>query len=85
MEMFTHWEFWLFTLNLIILAFNYFSHQKIVYNDLKHLSEDVKQIQNKQEEQTQKINHVDNEIAYLKGIKEKEDRILKVLEKSLNK
>jgi hypothetical protein len=69
--------------NIIILAFNWFSHQKIVYNDLKHLALDTKDIKTKQEEHSNKIGHIEAEVAYIKGIKQSEDKVIKLLEEHL--
>lgn len=85
MDFLTDWKFWLFVINILILAFNFFSHQKIVYNDLKHLSKDVKEIKGKQDEHSEKINHIETEIAYIKGIKTSEDKVIKLLENTLKK
>lgn len=65
------WQFWLQILSLvgtsILMAFNWFSHNKIVGNDLHHLSADVKAIANEQEKQGGKIAKVAEDVAYLKG------------------
>lgn len=83
MEWFGDWKFWLFAINILILAFNWFSHQKIVYNDLKHLSQDTKEIKTKQDANSKEIGEIKTEVAYIKGIKENEDKVIKLLENSL--
>lgn len=54
---------------LIILvgAFNWFSHHKIVYNDLHHLSADVKKLVEKQEVISEKVVILATDLAYVKG------------------
>lgn len=54
---------------LIILvgAFNWFSHHKIVYNDLHHLSTDVKELVSRQEGISTKVNSLAEDLAYVKG------------------
>ncbi len=85
MEMFTDWKLWIFLTQILTLAFGFFSHQKIVYNDLKHLAQDTKDIKKKQEEQSKKITHIETEVAYIKGMKENEDRVIKLLENTCKK
>jgi hypothetical protein len=54
---------------LIILvgAFNWFSHHKIVYNDLYHLSIDVKQLVERQEVISAKVGSLSEDLAFVKG------------------
>ena len=54
---------------LIILvgAFNWFSHHKIVYNDLHHLSIDVKKLVERQEVISEKVVSLATDLAYVKG------------------
>lgn len=54
---------------LIILvgAFNWFSHHKIVYNDLHHLSTDVKQLVERQEVISKSVVDLSVDLAYVKG------------------
>jgi len=40
---------------IIVGAFNWFSHNKIVYNDLKHLTDDVKTVISRQEGISEKV------------------------------
>ena len=56
-------------LALIILvgAFNWFSHNKIVYNDLKHLTDDVKALLSRQEVISEKVVSLATDLAYVKG------------------
>lgn len=71
MEFWKSWQFWLQILSLLgtglLMAFNWFSHNKIVGNDLHHLSADVKQISNTQIEQGKKIGKLAEDVSYLKG------------------
>lgn len=90
MEIFSDWKFWSFViacLNFLGIIFvfvaNRLAFSKIMHNDLKHLAQDTKEIKTKQEEHTQKINHIDTEVAYLKGIRENEDKVIKLLETTL--
>jgi len=59
------------TINLLLIvivgAFNWFSHNKIVYNDLKHLNEDVKTIISRQEGITEKVTILATDLSFLKG------------------
>lgn len=52
---------------LIVGAFNWFSHNKIVYNDLKHLNDDVKTLISRQEGISEKVNILSVDLAYVKG------------------
>jgi hypothetical protein len=58
-------------LNLILIiivgGFNFFSHNKIVYNDLKHLNDDVKTLIARQEGISEKVNVLSIDLAYVKG------------------
>lgn len=85
MEFYMDWKFWIFGIQILTLGFGFFSHQKIVYNDLKHLAQDTNEIKNKQEEQSKKITHIETEVAYIKGMKENEDRVIKLLENTCKK
>lgn len=59
----------LINLFLVILvgAFNWFSHNKIVYNDLHHLSADVKKLVDNQEVISKSITDLSVDLAYVKG------------------
>jgi len=52
---------------VIVGAFNWFSHNKIVYNDLHHLSADVKKLVEKQEVISEKVVILATDLAYVKG------------------
>jgi len=52
---------------LIVGAFNFFSHHKIVYNDLHHLSADVKKLVERQEVISEKVGSLEIDLAYVKG------------------
>jgi len=71
MDFLKSFQFWFGAINLIgtglLFAFNYFSHQKIVGNDLHHLSADVKEISNLQKEQGTKLGKLAEDVSYLKG------------------
>ena len=58
-------------LNLLLIvivgAFNWFSHNKIVYNDLKHLTDDVKTVISRQEGISEKVASLSIDLAYVKG------------------
>jgi len=58
-------------LNLLLIvivgAFNWFSHNKIVYNDLKHLTDDVKTVISRQEGISEKVTSLSIDLAYVKG------------------
>lgn len=58
-------------INLIIIilvgAFNWFSHNKIVYNDLKHLSIDLKEIKDEQVCMKKQFITLSEDVSYLKG------------------
>ena len=67
MQFLNDWKFWLFTINILILIFNWFSHQKIVGNDLKHLAEDVKEVKTEQTCIKIKMIELGEQVGYLKG------------------
>jgi hypothetical protein len=58
-------------LNLLLIvivgAFNWFSHNKIVYNDLKHLTDDVKTVISRQESISEKVILLATDLSFLKG------------------
>lgn len=52
---------------VIIGGYSWFSHNKIVGNDLHHLSQDVKQIAESQIGMATKVGKLAEDVAYLKG------------------
>jgi hypothetical protein len=52
---------------IIVGCFNWFSHNKIVGNDLHHLNADVKTIIEKQEVISEKVVSLATDLAYVKG------------------
>jgi len=52
---------------VIVGCFNWFSHNKIVGNDLHHLNADVKTIIEKQEVISEKVVLLATDLAYVKG------------------
>lgn len=52
---------------VIVGAFNWFSHNKIVYNDLHHLSADVKKLVDRQEGINKSVIDLAVDLAYVKG------------------
>jgi len=52
---------------IIVGAFNWFSHNKIVGNDLKHISESIKTIVSKQEVISKTVTDLSVDLAYVKG------------------
>lgn len=89
MNWFNDPQFWLGAVNLLGLAligiFNWLSHQKIVGNDLHHLSADVASIAKKQDKQDEILIEMGKDLSYIKGKEENNDKIIKILEKSLQK
>lgn len=74
MNIFTDWKFWLFILavinsliSILVFFFNKWSHEKIVGNDLKHLTADVSEIKAEQKCMKDKLIHVSEDVAKLKG------------------
>lgn len=51
----------------LIGGYSWFSHNKIVGNDLHHLSADVKSIKDCQEKMSTKVITLAEDVAYLKG------------------
>lgn len=74
-----------FLVTVGLLIYNFLCHQKLTGNDLKHLATDVKKISDNQDKQDAKIDEMGKDIAYIKGKEENNDKIIKVLEKSLEK
>lgn len=62
------WKLWLFVVTLGGILINWLANQKLMNNHLKHLSIDLKDIKIKQEEQGNKIAHIETEVAYIKGM-----------------
>jgi hypothetical protein len=52
---------------IIVGAFNWFSHNKIVYNDLYHLSTDVKKLVERQEVISEKVGILSSDLSFIKG------------------
>ena len=72
---------------IIVGAFNWFSHNKIVYNDLHHLSIDVKKLVDRQEVISEKVANLATDLAYVKGNCElhSSKKIFRKSKKNLNK
>jgi hypothetical protein len=56
-----------FLLLIIVGCFNWFSHNKIVGNDLHHLNADVKTLISRQEVISEKVISLATDLAYVKG------------------
>lgn len=69
MEFFQDWKFYLFVVTIIGIAINWVSNYKIMNNHLHHLSLDLKEIKEKQDDQGEKISNIQSEIAFIKGTK----------------
>lgn len=74
MEPFNDWRFWLFVLaifnsGIAILSamFQKYSHDKIVGNDLKHLSSDVHELKEEQKCIKNKVIALSEDLSNLKG------------------
>ena len=52
---------------IIVGCFNFFSHSKIVGNDLFHINADVKSLLARQEIISEKVNTLSVDLAYVKG------------------
>jgi hypothetical protein len=52
---------------IIVGCFNWFSHNKIVGNDLHHLNTDVKTLISRQEVISEKVVSLATDLAYVKG------------------
>ena len=72
---------------IIVGAFNWFSHNKIVYNDLKHLTDDVKTVISRQEGISEKVVLLATDLSFLKGTVEAltSKKTFKKSKKTLNK
>ena len=69
-----NYSFWLlliaastFILNVLIGLFNFFAHQKIVKNDLFHMSADIKNISTKQDNIEKSVSELASSVSYVKG------------------
>jgi len=67
MEFLTDWKFWLFVLTILSMIINGITHFKLVTNDLKHLSGDVKDIKNEQICIKKEVIQLSVDVAKLKG------------------
>lgn len=74
-----------FIMTVLVMAFQFYSHFKIVGNDLHHLALDTKELKEGQKENIKVIGEMGKDIAYLKGKTETNDAIVKVLEKTIIK
>ena len=71
---------------IIVGAFNWFSHNKIVGNELKHLTDDVKILVSRQEGISEKVNVLATDLAFVKGKCELHtSKVFKKSKKILNK
>ena len=52
---------------IIVGCFNFFSHSKIVGNDLHHINLDVKALLSRQEVISEKVALLSTDLAYVKG------------------
>ena len=73
-EVFSDWKFWVFVIAalnfigiIIVGLFNKLSHDKLVSNDLSHISSDIKIIINKQDILENKFVVLSDSVSYLKG------------------
>ena len=73
MEFLTDWKLWLFVLTILGIGFNFFSHQKLVGNDLKHLAADIKDVIANQNKTNSKVDALAVDVAYLKGKQDGKD------------
>lgn len=66
-----YWSFLIMLLNFIgiilVACFNWFSHNKIVGNDLHHLNADVQTLISRQEVISEKVVSLATDLAYVKG------------------
>jgi len=67
MEFLTDWKFWLFILTVLGMIINAITHFRLVTNDLKHLSNDVKDIKKEQVCIKNKVIQLSEDVAKLKG------------------
>lgn len=82
---FTDWGFWAFIMTAVVGCFNYFAHQKITGNDLKHVEIDLKTIHANLGEQDVKLDKLTESMSYIKGRLETESKVMEILEKVLIK
>ena len=83
MQFYEYWKLWSFifsSLNLvrimIVFFFNKWSHNKIVANDLYHLGQNVTTMLEEQKKQGETIIALEIDMAYIKGMKKNEDKVL---------
>ena len=71
MDFLKDWQFYAWLLSMIgtctVISFQWFSHNKIVGNDLHHLSADVKAIAENQDKLDGKVDKLAEDVSYLKG------------------
>jgi hypothetical protein len=68
---------------IIVGCFNFFSHNKIVGNELHHINTDVKSLLSRQEVISEKVALLSTDLAYVKG--KCDQNICKKSKKILNK
>ena len=71
-----------FVILIIVFLFSKYSHDKIVYNDLTHLSADIKTVIEKQDKAELKFTSLAIDVSYLKGVS---DSIMKSPKKASRK
>lgn len=67
MDFLMDWKLYLFILTVLGIAFNFFSHVKLTTNDLKHVSDDLKEIKSEQKCMKDKLITLSEDVANLKG------------------
>lgn len=89
MEFLKDWQFWFAIINLIgvigVFFFQWYSHSKIVGNDLHHLALDLKEIKLAQTDNAKSIGEIKVDIAFLKGKDVSNNKLVEVLQKTLSK
>lgn len=78
MSWLSQWQFWVAFINLsglvVVFVFNKFAHDKLVSNDLLHISTDIKTLLNNQKSLNDKLDKTNEktaslaeDVSYIKG------------------
>lgn len=82
MEVFSDWKFWFAIVHLSITVGGFCL---LKFNDFKHLEKDVGEIKSNNSKTNEKIDELKEDVAYIKGTRDSESKVLKLLENSLKK
>ena len=89
MEMFSDIRFWMFVWTIMTCVLQWYIHFRLISSDVKKLKEDFHELENKYEkdkkDRTDLLMKIATDLAHIKGQLDTENKIVKILEKIINK